>query len=332
MSRSHAAARAMELGLDLTTDARGRAIESDAIRRDVEREFRVKLSRGVYATTEIWQSKSPDERFEAFVIGIAASLADDVVFSHNAAAVLTGLPRLGPWPHQVEVTIPPASGGRSTGNVRRYGAALRDDEVVEMSGFLITSVPRTIVDLARTSSFAQGVAVADAALHRKRRPTPLMSVDELAAELEYQRGRSRFVKMRRVAEFASPLSDSVRESHSRVLIHELGFPPPVLQQPWFDAEGHIGDTDFWWPEHDLVGEFDGYVKFIKAEFTRGRSVDQVVLAEKTREDRIRARGPRFARWDTPYLRAPRRLARLLVDAGLPARPRSRYSYGMPPQV
>ena len=314
----------MELGLDLTTDSRGRATESVGIRRDVLRGVRVKVSRGAYAPTALWRAKGPDERFRAFVLSIAATVSDEVVFSHNSAAVLLGLPRLGPWPNKVEVTIPPASGGRSTGNIRRYGAALRPDEIVELNGILMTSVPRVAVDIARTSTFAQGVALADAALHRKRKPNPLMSLDQLAAELDYQRGRSRFVKMRRVAEFATPLSDSVRESQSRVLIHELGFPAPTLQQSWFDADGYIGDTDFWWREHNLVGEFDGQVKFVKPEFMNGRTVDQVVLAEKKREDRIRALGPRFARWDTPYLEPRTRLARLLLAAGLPQHPRARY--------
>ncbi|GAA4176096.1 hypothetical protein [Gryllotalpicola koreensis] len=328
MTHSRALVRAAELGLELTTDSRGRATESDAIRRDVAKGLRVRVSRGVFAETQAWQSKGPDERFLAFVAGIATTLASDVVFSHNSAAVLLGLPRLGSWPDKVEVTIPPASGGRSTGNLRRYGAVLRDDEIIEVDGFLVTSAPRTVMDVARTSSFSQGVALADAALHRKRRPT-LMTLDELAAELEYQRGRAAFAKMRRVAEFATPLSDSVRESQSRVLIHELGFPPPVLQQEWFDSDGHIGDTDFWWPEHGLVGEFDGRVKFVKPELMNGRTIEQVVLAEKTREDRIRARGPRFARWDTPYLQRPPRLARLLVEAGLPQHLRSRYTPGTP---
>jgi hypothetical protein len=326
MTRSKAFVRAAELGLELTTDSRGRASESDAIRRDVDRGLRVRVSRGVFAETAAWQSKNPDERFLAFVVGIATTLTSDAVFSHNSAAALLGLPRLGPWPVKAEVTIPPASGGRSTGNIRRYGASLRDDEIIEVDGLLATSVPRTVVDVARTSSFAQGVALADAALHRKRRPT-LMTLDELAAELDFQRGRSAFAKMRRVAEFATPLSDSVRESQSRVLIHELGFPQPILQQAWFDGDGHIGDTDFWWPQHGLVGEFDGRVKFVKPEFMDGRTIDQIVLAEKAREDRIRARGPRFARWDTPYLLQPPRLARLLVEAGLPQHLRSRYSSG-----
>ncbi|HEY0248467.1 MAG TPA: hypothetical protein VGC45_09415 [Gryllotalpicola sp.] len=327
MTITTALARAAELGLEITTDAFGRASESAAVRRSLARGAHVRVCPGVYAATETWRVMTSDRRFEAFVVGMATTMAPGTVFSHSSAAVLLGLPSLWPWPARVDTTIPPASGGRSTGNVRRFGAALRDDEIREVDGFLVTSPARTVLDIARVAPFAHAVATADAALHRKRRPAPLLTLDELAAELEFQRGRSRFAKMRRVAEFATPLSDSVRESESRVLIFELGFPEPVLQHPWFDALGHIGDSDFWWPEYGLVGEYDGLSKYLKEEFLGGRTTAQAVMAEKTREDRIRRLGPRFTRWDTPVLNSRPRFARQLLESGLPQLRPARYSNG-----
>ncbi|WP_419818602.1 hypothetical protein [Glaciibacter flavus] len=242
-------------------------------------------------------------------------MGDDVVFSHRAAAALHGLPSLNGWPPYVEVTTSRASGGRSSGRVRRHAGDVRWQEIVEIDGVLCTSVSRTVVDIARTSPFADAVCMADAALHRKRRPT-LLSVDELRTQADLRLGEYAFRRVERVVAFATPLSDSVLESRSRVTIHELGFPTPILQQRWTDAQGIIGDTDFWWPEFRLCGEADGLVKYLDRELRRGRSPGQVLVDEKRREDRIRACGPRMTRWISSELDPPQTLGRKLLAAGL----------------
>ena len=47
---------------------------------------------------------------------------------------------------------------------------------------------------------------------------------------------------------------------SRVVIWRLGLPPPELQ---FEViiNGEVYRTDFAWPEHRVLGEFDGKVKY-----------------------------------------------------------------------
>ena len=45
----------------------------------------------------------------------------------------------------------------------------------------------------------------------------------------------------------------------------------------------------------------------------------VVVAEKKREDRFRAKGYKVVRWVWDDLRDPRRLVRLLHEAGLPSK-------------
>ena len=120
----------------------------------------------------------------------------------------------------------------------------------------------------------------------------------------------------RVSEFATPLSDSVQESRSRVLIHELGFPAPILQQQWWDNRGFIGETDFSWPAYNIVGECDGLVKYLNREMRGNRTAEQVIVAEKKREDRIRRLGQTMARWVTAELDPPSQLRRNLLDAAL----------------
>ena len=121
--------------------------------------------------------------------------------------------------------------------------------------------------------------------------------------------------------FASHLAESPGESKSRCVIRELGFPDPVLQQRFDDAEGLIGFVDFWWPAQGLVGESDGRGKYTSSSRA---TADDVVYAEKLREDRLRALGLGVVRWNWPMLEAPERLAARLERAGLQRiTPRSR---------
>jgi hypothetical protein len=312
----HAVALAHEMGLIVNVDARGRRVDSEALARGVARGTHLRLVPGVFVETASHAALSPFARFRMRLVATAMTMSPDVVFSHMTAATCLGLPVLGALPERIDVTIPPSSGGRSSGNVKRHAAPLDETEVVDLGGFLVTSPTRTVADIARTEGFTRAVATVDAALHLKRKPTPLITLDELAAVVEAQQGRHGAAKLRRVADFATPLSDSVRESESRCLIHLAGFPEPVLQQEWRDAAGLIGYTDFWWPAHDLIGEYDGHVKYVKPEFMRGRTLSKVIEDEKRREDRMRALGPRVARWATPELTIAR-LTRVLTSAGLP---------------
>jgi hypothetical protein len=271
---------------------------------------------GVFVRAETWNSSSPLARYRMRLVATATTMSPLAVFSHLSAAVIHGLPVLGTLPDVVDVTVPQTSGGRSTAHVRRRAAPLEPGETVSVGGFLVTTVARTVADIARTEPFVRAVATADAALHLKRTRGPLLSLDELAELVDSQQRRKGAAKLRRVAEFATPLSDSVRESQSRCLIHLACFPPPELQHEWRDRDGVIGYSDFWWPLHGLVGEYDGKVKYVKPEYLKGLTQSEVIEAEKRREDRIRALGPRFTRWTTWHLTVPR-LTRHLTAAGLP---------------
>jgi hypothetical protein len=98
-------------------------------------------------------------------------------------------------------------------------------------------------------------------------------------------GRAGVGCARRAVTFANGASESVGESRLRVAIHELGFPPPLLQELFRDEHGRpLGRVDYWWPGANVIGEFDGLVKY---RGTLGEPVE-VLIAEKRREDRLRA--------------------------------------------
>jgi hypothetical protein len=66
-----------------------------------------------------------------------------------------------------------------------------------------------------------------------------------------------------------------------------GLPAPTTQFRVVDEAGVlVGITDLAWPEHGLLGEFDGKVKYGRL-LSPGEDPTDVVFREKRREDRLR---------------------------------------------
>lgn len=77
------------------------------------------------------------------------------------------------------------------------------------------------------------------------------------------------------------------ETISRVRFIAGGLPEPELQFPVYDEKGLIGYADVAWPDLKVIGEADGMGKY------HDRSD---LVAEKFREDRLRAQGWIVVRW------------------------------------
>jgi hypothetical protein len=242
------------------------------------------------------------------VVGAILASRGNPPASHQSAAALLRIPIIGQWPQLVHVLGSLSSGTRTENGFRRHASSF-DIELVEVEGVRAVGATDTVIDLAASSSFASAVTAADHCLRNG-----LTTRERLwMSAARYPRISRRVA---RVVEFATPLSGSPGESLSRVNIHELGFPAPELQVVFRDSRGHVADVDFWWREFDRVGEFDGLMKYTRDRYRKGMSIDEVVVAEKIREDRIRALGPGVTRWLWADALEPRRLYRVLSDAGL----------------
>ncbi|MBO9556869.1 hypothetical protein [Cellulomonas sp.] len=256
---------------------------SDLVRRRLRAGEVVRVRRGTYVDAAAWAVLDDEARHRARVRAVVAAAAGPVTLSHWSAAAVLGLPAVGRRDDRVHLVRPPAEGGRSHRDVVRHTVA-DVPTVVLVDGLRCTAPARTVVDLARLAGAAAGVAAADAAVR-----LGLTTTAELADEVE-RAARGRGVRAARVvAALVDPLAESPGESLSRVRMAELGAPAPVLQHEVHDRHGFVGRVDFWWPEHGVVGEFDGRVKYA------GASHD-VLWREKLREDRIRALGLGVARW------------------------------------
>ncbi|MDE0547273.1 hypothetical protein [Microbacterium sp. C7(2022)] len=251
----------------------------------------------------------------------AARLAPGQVFSHLSAAALWGIHILGAWPDAVDVSVDRSRATRSGGAIRRHSRVIDGAAVQPWGTHAVTTPAQTALDLAACLPFVEGVAVADQVLWTRRRGGPLAHPADLAFLAESTAGRGSG-RARRVTAFARGGADSVRESQSRVVLATLGFPEPRLQQRFMLPNGRDAFSDFFWPEHSHIGEFDGLDKYRDPALLRGRTPEEALIAEKDREDELRRLVSRFSRWRTPMLTHPQRLYDTLTGAGLPSsRPR-----------
>lgn len=190
------------------------------------------------------------------------------VISARSAAVVHGLPTLH-TPGRPELTAAPARTAGRHGRALVRSARLVPSEVTTWFGADITTVARTVVDLARHDR-RDGLMAADAALREH-----LVTRSDLDSALDTAIGWPGVRAAREVVALASPLAESPLESLVRLALHHDRFPPPQLQVriAWYRV-------DLAWPVQRVIIEADGRIKYVGDELWR----------EKRREHELRRRG------------------------------------------
>ncbi|WP_306906239.1 hypothetical protein [Arthrobacter pascens] len=298
----------------------------------------VRVRHGIYYSKAAWISIKAWERY-AVTTAAVASGDPSAVFCYLTGLRLWRLPVPGVPGHIHILTASPHKAGRhastttaakdpKTGvtglkNVSSYGIARHHwtADVVQRRGFAVTSLIQTVTDSIVRMELPEAVAVVDEVLSARRQEGDRLTRDEVkraAALITSATKRSRVLE---VLALADETAESVGESRSRVLIHVLGLPAPVLQQSFHDAEGFVARADFFWREYGVIGEFDGDAKYLDDALLGGNSIRLAILAEKKREDRLRSLGYIVVRWDWTAVTDPRSLARTRRRGSQPGNPR-----------
>lgn len=176
----------------------------------------------------------------------------DAVLSHGSAAALWGI-RDGRGT-QIHITSPSKS--RSRGLIRRHFSLLPGDAMTEHDGIPVTTVPRTIFDLAAT----EPPHVAEAALRQSEylRLHDRLSLPHL---LERYPGRagSRAVKecLARRRE-TSGRSRSWLEEVFLPFLDRHRLPRPQRLNAGIEAGGRRFEVDCFWPALNAIVELDGF--------------------------------------------------------------------------
>lgn len=278
----------------------------------------VRLHRGAYVESEKWLSLDADAQHRARALAVAVHFGEEFVFSHLTATALWRLPRMGLLPLLPHVAGPLGGGSRRAAFVRH---GLGVPESIEIDTLQVTTLCATVIDVAATVGFAHGVVVADAALRRNAHPVAVvpptsLSRTQLVGDLARVSASHGAAKAARVIEFADGRADRPGESISRVSMHLAGVTPPELQVSMLGASGKVYDVDFWWPEFNVIGEFDGKFKYTDPRYMSGRTAQEVLYDEKLREDDLRAAQHGFSRWPWATALSPTLLRAHLARAGV----------------
>ena len=272
-------------GLFTRAEALGAGWSDAAVRHAIATGSWIRVARGVYRRAAGGTQRPADLITAANLRGLAAAKGcERAVLSHSSAAALHGLPTLGRRVRPC-LTVPAATPLRTMADIHLHRAAITPDEVTSLSGSRLTSVSRTVVDVAREHGVDAGVASADAALRLGR-----TSRVELARAADRCRGWPGGRAARITADLADGGAESVLESLSRVRIGAAGLPAPTLQVAIGDQHGQfIARVDCYWPQFGVVGEADGNLKY-----DGGRTA---IIAERRRQQRLEYYGLIVVRWE-----------------------------------
>jgi predicted transcriptional regulator of viral defense system len=241
---------------------------------------------------------------------LAAVLAcgEGAVLSHRSAAAHWGL--LQTEATRIDVTAPRTRAGDAKIRLHR-SRSLDARDTTTHQGIPITSVPRTLLDLAATvkpDRLERALARAEhLELYDHR------AITELLARANGHRGQKALTE-------ATALDPKLTKSEWEVrmlrLVRTAALPEPIVNQP-FDAPDH-GECkpDFHWPSHRLIVETDGWrTHRTRAAFESDRAKDAALTAAGYRVVRFT--------WRTPDAVILTRLRALLTPA------RTRPPHGSP---
>lgn len=261
-----------------TSELLATGISPSRIRTLVRRGDLVPVGRGVYGSAQQmdWLGPVPNSELLTRSVVALVTAAPGSVLSHHTAAQLYGLDLLARPPARVAITRPAAAASRrGKQGVLVHAATLPRSHVTTFLSLPVTTVARTVVDLARMSTFREGVVVADSAMRAKTSKEALRAV---LADCGGWRGIRRAAQ---VVDFADGLSESPLESIARIVFRDVGLPPPELQVEVFKDGKFVGRVDFLWKRFRTIAEVDGAMKY---------EDPSRAIAQLRRDARLRAAG------------------------------------------
>jgi very-short-patch-repair endonuclease len=219
-----------------------------------------RLHRGVYAVGHCRLAR------EGRWMGAVLAAGEDAVLSHRAAATLLGL---GHFLH-IEVTAP---AHRARPGIDVHTSILPLDEVTAEQGIPVTTVPRTLLDLAAVlPPHRVERAVNEAEVQRH---TDHLSLVDLVERYPGRRG------LRTIKAILARLEAGVTITRSELESRFLAFTRQArLASPLLNAHLLGFECDCVWPKQRVIVELDGHATHSTREaFEQDRARDRTLQAE-----------------------------------------------------
>lgn len=258
----------------------------------VRRRHWVRLRHGVYCDRQRLEAANSRDRHLLDAAAAIWALRGDARAFGPTAAVVHGLPLPDDAPTRISLvrardTDPRGAYHRLNSTdgllpVVTRRATLTDSDVTAIGGIQVVSRALAAFSAGAECSLERAICLLDAAAWQEERV-----IIECAEYLDQWPRLRGIGVLRRAVPLMRTGAQSPLESISRVRLVNRGLPEPQLQMPFHDRAGLIGYTDMTWRDWKVIGECDGLAKY--------QSRDDLV-AEKRREDRLRALGFTVVRW------------------------------------
>lgn len=202
------------------------------------------------------------------------------VLSHTAAAALW---RIRPWRGgNVDVTIP--SSRRRRRGITWHVTKLRSDEIASLAAIPVTTVPRTLLDLAAILD-RRGVerAINEAEI---RGHTDPFSLPALLARYPRRSGTATIRAVLAAGRVGTTVTKSELEERFLRFLERSGLPRPELNIP-IALRGGVVEVDCLWRPRRLIVELDGRRTHATATaFERDRARDRALATDGWRVVRV----------------------------------------------
>ena len=231
---------AQQLGLVTRAQLRAHGITARAIDRRVQALRLRPVQRGVYRVGPV---AAPHARELAAVF----ACGPHAVVSHRSAGWLW---QLLPDPGDAApVDVSLRQGDRNRPRIRVHRVRLRADEVTTLRNIPITSIRRTLADLAGVL----GTSELERVLARAERTDLLASSDLQSLAAHAQRPGARILRALLLTEARAAFTRSEAEARFLALVRKSQLTVP-------ESNARLGDyeVDFFWRRERLVVEVDGY--------------------------------------------------------------------------
>ncbi|MDN6133608.1 MAG: endonuclease domain-containing protein, partial [Brevibacterium sp.] len=207
------------------------------------------------------------------------------VFSHISAALIHGLPIAYPVTHQVEVVRPGVN--RRFKSIHVRGVTIPKHHRQGVRGTEVTTLERTLIDVARTYNPDISVSMLDNALHRG-----LTTREKILATLAQCLEKRNTKKVHLVLDLADARRESPAESIAAVRFFQHGF-VGFVPQTEFDATSLRSKirVDFCHKAARLIVEIDGLGKLYLGSGVPRDELER----ERRREQWLRDQGWRVIR-------------------------------------
>ena len=237
---------------------------------------------GVYTTSELWESCSPEDQHRLLCRAVLARAHESTVLSHVSSVVERGIPVWG-FPFDVVHTTREHEerAGRRQADWVPHRGVLDVTEIEVVNGVRVTSAARSAFEVMTIAGVEAGLVVVNRMLH-----AGALTMATFAEQVERHAQWPGSLTAHVVECLADGRLESVGEDRFSYLAYRHALPKPVPQLEIHDEHGRlVARLDFAWPDHKVYLEFDGRSKYQKFR-RKNESLEDFLMREKKREEQV----------------------------------------------